>query len=55
MTRKRLYNEIEDKDKIKGLFSAQIFPLTVYILLRSIINKYWLDRFKIVVEVLKDI
>ena len=40
ITKKRLYNKIEDKDKIKGLFRAQIFPLTVYILLRSIINKY---------------
>jgi len=39
ITKKRLYNEIKDKDKIKGLFKAQIFPLTVNILLRSIINK----------------
>ena len=55
MTGKRPYNEIEDKDEIKGLFRAQIFPLTVYIPLRSIINKCWLDGFKTVVEVLEDI
>ncbi|XTI94254.1 hypothetical protein V2W45_1473472 [Cenococcum geophilum] len=47
MTKKRPYNEIKDKDKIKGLFRAQIFPLTVYIPLRN--------GFKTVAEVLKDI
>ena len=40
ITRKRPYNEIKDKDKIEELFGAQMFPLTVYVPLRSIINKY---------------
>jgi hypothetical protein len=55
ITRKRPYDEIKDEDEIKGLFGAQIFPLTVYIPLGSIINKCWLDGFKTVGEVLEDI
>ena len=38
ITRKRLYNKIKDKNKIEELFGAQIFPLTVYILFKNIIN-----------------